>query len=149
MANPRYTDEGLRYRDGLDLGLDDNFIDPIQQQFPVTAPRDTSITGQITLDAFTADQNDLTLPDGHSFRIGTDGTNRTITGFANVKAGRIAYLHNAFGGANVLIANQNAGSTAEYRTITGTGASVTIQPDRSAIILYDGVTTRWRVIAFT
>lgn len=145
---PRYIDEGQRFTRG-----DEDFERRLPVLDPITGPRiaaqDVSIDGQITFDAFTADQNNLTLPNGNSFRLSTNGVARTITGFANVEAGRRVTIYNVAGGANISLANQSASSTAEYRIITGTVGTVAIQPDRCAILEYDGEDTRWRLVAYT
>ncbi len=145
----RYIDEA-RYDDGFGrIDQQESFDQGIISRAPAPTPGASSITGQVELEAFGADQNDLALGEGHSFLLSTDGVARTITGFAGVSPGRIVYLHNVAGGANISLANQSGSSTTEYRTITGTGGTVAIQPDRSAIILYDGKNSRWRLIAFT
>jgi hypothetical protein len=148
MAKLGYRDDGLRYDGGLELDFDTSTPDQTQQQAS-TALADTSITGEISPEAFTADQNDFTLSNGHSFRLSTNGVARTITGFANVKGGRTVYIHNVAGGANISLANDSASSTTEYRILTGTGGTVAIQPDRSAILQYDSISKRWRLIAYT
>lgn len=144
-----YSDD---FADRYDRGVEEfefRLPDIVQTPGLAPAPVSSAVTGQVSPDAFTADQNDFTLGDGHSFRLSTDGVARTITGFANVKAGRIVYIHNVAGGANISLANESASSVAQNRIITGTGGTVAIQPARSAILLYDGETTRWRLIAFT
>ena len=144
----RYIDEFQRYTRG-----DEDFerrlpvLDPITG--PQSAAQDVSINGQISLDAFTADQNNLTLPNGNSFRLSTDGVARTITGVANVSTGRVIYILNVAGGANISLANDSASSTEQNRILTGTGGTVAMQPDRAAILIYDGEDTRWRLVAMT
>lgn len=144
MPIQRYL-EDRRYSDGIEL--DFPVDDPVA---PIRPPAQRiNVDGQITIPQFTADQNDLTLGEGDSFRMSTDGVARTINGLANVSPGRRIEIHNVAGGANISLANQNAGSVATNRIITGTGGTVAIQPDRSAILRYDGTTTRWRLIAMT
>src|SRR5262245_60572323 len=103
----RYLDEGQRFTRGDEFERRLPVLDPGQGPRFVT-PGAVSITGQINLDAFTADQNDLTLGDGFSFRMSTDGVARTITGFANVETGREVCIFNVAGGANISLANQSA-----------------------------------------
>lgn len=108
----------------------------------------STILEQVTLPDISATANDLFLPTGTSFRATATGGAQDVTGFANVKAGRgITFLN--VGANNLVLRNQNAGSAEQNRIITGTGASVTIQPDRSAFLVYDGTTVRWRLISFT
>jgi len=112
------------------------------------APGSSSILEQVTLPDISAAANDLLLPTGTSFRAAATGGAQDVTGFSNVKAGRGVTFMNV-GANNLVLRNQNAGSSAENRIITGTGASVTIQPDRSAFLVYDGTSVRWRLVSFT
>ena len=50
---------------------------------------------------------------------------------------------------NITIRNQNAGSTATNRIITGTGADVVLGPDEEVVIRRDVTTDRWRLGART
>ncbi len=142
----RYGEDDPRLLRGFEE-IDQPAFDP--GQAPTIIAQGSSFTGEVSPEAFTADQNNLTLSDGHSFRFSTNGVARTITGFANVRAGRVVYIQNVAGGANISLANQSGSSTEQNRIITGTGGTVAIQPDRGAILLYDGRTTRWRLIAMT
>lgn len=144
--NPE-TDTGGRYDDGIEI-VDDGFSsDSSAFARAPSSAGSTSIANQVTLDPFTANQNDLSLPEGISFRLQTDGVAaRTITGFANVSAARVVFIHNVAGGQNILIAHQSASSAAENRIITRAAATLTIGPDQSAAFQYDSITTRWRQI---
>jgi hypothetical protein len=140
----KYVDDAFFDR-GLER-VDDGFDFDSVARVP-TSVGSIDIAGQVTLDAFTADQNDLSLPDGVSFRLSTDGAAaRTVTGFANVQPARVVYIHNVAGGQNILIAHQSASSAAENRVITRAAATLTIGPDQSAAFQYDSITTRWRQI---
>ena len=92
----------------------------------------------------TADQNDYALPAATVVRLDTDAS-RTLTGLdATSNADRLVLIVNV--GANPLVlANQNAGSTAANRIITGTGADLTVAADGSCWVWYDSTTARWRV----
>jgi hypothetical protein len=145
-AETRFNfDETVEIGGGSDL---DQIIQIVTQQ--QGAPQD--ILDQITLPDITATANDLGLPpQANSFRVRATGGAQTITGFANVRAGRLVRILN-YGANNIILANQNAGSAVQNRIITGTGGNITIQPDRGAILDYDGDATtglRWRLLAFT
>jgi hypothetical protein len=144
--NPE-TDIGARYDDGIEI-TDDGFSPDFGAI--VRAPSSvgsSDVADQVTFDAFTVDQNDLSLPEGSSFRLSTDGVAaRTVTGFANVRAARVVFIHNVAGAQNILIAHQSASSAAENRIITRAAATLTIGPDQSAAFQYDSITTRWRQI---
>jgi len=131
--------------DGGDGGINENQLNQISNALSAASP---DILDQVTIPPLAATANDLSLPEGLSFRLSTSGGAQIITGFANVKAGRQVFILN-FGANNITLNNQDAGSLAQNRIITGTGAAVAIQPDRSALLVYDGTTVRWRLIAFT
>lgn len=77
-------------------------------------------------------------------RVTTDAA-RTITGYANGRRGKLLTVENT--GSNPLIlANENASSTAANRIITGLGTDLTISAGGSAQLLYDEVSLRWRVV---
>jgi hypothetical protein len=143
----RYVDDAFfdRGLERVDDGFD--FDSVVRTPTSIGSVGSIDIAGQITLDAFAADQNDLSLPEGISFRLSTSGgAARTVTGFANVSPARIIYIHNVAGGQNILIAHQNAGSAEENRIITRAAATLTVGPDQSAAFQYDSITTRWRQI---
>jgi hypothetical protein len=48
-------------------------------------------------------------------------------------------------GATITIVNNSSGTAAE-RIITGTGSNITLANDASIIVIYDGTTSRWRII---
>lgn len=93
----------------------------------------------------TADQNDYNPGTGSNFRLSTDAA-RTVTGFAGGADGRLMLIANV-GSFNLVLANQNAGSVAANRIVTGTGADVTVAADDTAILIYDSVSSRWRLFA--
>lgn len=92
----------------------------------------------------TADQNDYSIGDASVIRFSTDIL-RNFTGFADGEAGRFLLLINV-GAANGALNHQNAGSVAENRIITKDGLSLVIIPNGSALLFYDDVSDRWRVI---
>lgn len=95
----------------------------------------------------TADQNNYTLPvNAYYIRLNTDAA-RTITGFAapNAEYGREVVLVNV-GSNDLLITNEDAASTAANRVITGTGATVTLSANESAVMMYDTTSDRWRIL---
>lgn len=74
------------------------------------------------------------------------GTGHTLTSFSGGTDGKVLYIVNATGG-NLILANQAATGTAANRIITGSGANITLAADQCAHLLYDGTTSRWRLIA--
>lgn len=71
----------------------------------------------------------------------------TLTGLANGTDGRHLIITSINSVFNIVISNENASSAAANRIITGTGGTITLAQDESAILIYDSVTSRWRVVA--
>lgn len=116
---------------------------------------EVSVDGRFSLRALTPAQltgnvNDynpeVTATDRAStWRLSSDAS-RNITGIAGGLNGRLLYLVNV--GANpIVLKNQDAGSADANKIITGTGADVTLAADGVAVLQYDSVTTRWRVLS--
>ena len=111
-------------------------------QQPILKVRTTAGTpAQIT-----ADQNNYDLGTSGWRRLSSNAS-RTITGFVAGLDGDEVLLVNV-GAQDIVIANQDtaSASTAANRVITGTGASITLAPDDTALIKYDGTNQRWRVL---
>lgn len=105
-------------------------------------------TGAITSAAaspaqITADQNDYAITLAVVHRLTTDAA-RNITGFVAGADLRPLEIWNV-GSQNIVLQNQNAGSAAANRIITGTGADITVVPDDVVRLRYDAATARWRV----
>lgn len=94
----------------------------------------------------TATQNDVAINTASAVRY-TGAGSATFTGIAAGNAGQILYLTNAATSTNTLtLNNQDAGSAAANRIITGTGAALTMANNSSVVLQYDGAASRWRVI---
>jgi hypothetical protein len=93
--------------------------------------------------AFTGTQNDLAL--GRSTFIRLSGSSTPIvTGIsANNQNGKILILANV-GATAIQINNQDSGSTATNRILTGTGANISLAADAAMMLIYDATTARWR-----
>lgn len=91
----------------------------------------------------TSDQNDYYFT-GSFLRLSTDAS-RTITGFANGSDGRQLVAVNV-GANDLILGDEDAGSSAINRIITGHGVSITLDPDASAHLWYDLTSARWRVM---
>ena len=139
----RYTDEDERYveTDPFSRTIDSQTIVNVRQTTQTIA--DQSISDVVTPPAIASTQNNYSLGEGKKFRLSTSGGAQIITGFANVQPGREIFLYNV-GANNITLNNQDAGSSAENRIITGTGAAVVVAPDGSAVLVYDNITLRWR-----
>lgn len=103
------------------------------------APLVNASTGAINNIA-SADLVDLTAAEGIRF---TNGVGPTINGIASGYGGRRLYVMAA--ASAIVLANQNAGSVAANRIVTGTGANETLQAGSIAWLVYDAVDLRWRL----
>jgi len=72
----------------------------------------------------------------------------TIRGILNVQVGDMLHLVND--GTNAfLLGHQDVAAAAIDRIISPTGAAITLGPDESALLWYDPVATRWRILETT
>lgn len=94
--------------------------------------------------------NDITLNgDALLLRITTAGaTPNVLTGLTGGVAGRILLIVAVSGGQTLDINNQDANSTAANRFICGAGFTLTVN-NGGALFIYDGTTSRWRLISQT
>jgi len=93
----------------------------------------------------TANQDDFNPSASASlWRLSADAI-RNITGIAGGVDGRSIVIIN-IGSFGIGLLNQNAGSAAANRIITGTGTGVTLVTDDTAMLVYDNTTQRWRII---
>lgn len=98
----------------------------------------------VTPQQITANQNDYESAGADVLRLSSDAA-RNVTGLAGGYDGRRLLVLNV-GAFNLVLQNQNVGSSALNRILTGTGADVTLGADDTAMLFYDGTTQRWRII---
>ncbi len=104
----------------------------------------------VTSTQITANQNNYTATDSTNtcatkmtLRVSSDAS-RNVTGLSCSQAeGDIRLIHNV-GAQNIVLTNQDAGSTAANRFLFG--SDMTLGADTSVTVRYDGVTSRWRAI---
>lgn len=96
-----------------------------------------------TATQLTANQNDYNIPSATTLRMSSDAS-RNVTGIVARKDATLTLVN--VGAQNIVLQNENAGSAATNRIITGSGADITIAPDDVATLWYDTVSGRWRVI---
>ena len=75
----------------------------------------------------------------------TGASTQTLTGLANGSDGRILTIINAAAQA-LAINNEDVGSTAANRILTGTGGNISVAAGSSTTLIYDSGASRWRVI---
>ena len=91
----------------------------------------------------TGDVDDYPTAGFSHLRVDADGAH-DITGFADGSAGKMLWLTN-ISGAAITLNNEDAASAAANRIITAHAAPLSISADETVILMYDAVTSRWRV----
>lgn len=107
-----------------------------------SAPTEAQVTNSST-----GTLNDVSTINGSSIAAGGvlfTGAAPSVTGFSNGTNGRLIRVHTT-GGALVLN-NENAGSSAGNRILTGTGGNVTLANGEAALLFYDATNSRWRLV---
>lgn len=119
----------------------------------ITDDSQNSGSGTVRFDSrtpsqITSDQNNYSVPvTGYFIRLSTDAS-RTLTGLVftggGVGDGQVHLLVNV-GANDLVLAHENASSTAGNRFLCSTGASITLSANQAADLIYDSTTARWRV----
>ncbi len=106
--------------------------------------------GALTPTVLSADVDDYEPATGSSrrriWRLEASGADRTVTGVALQSAGDTLIVVNIGSTNNVVLAHQNASSTASNRIVSPTGADLILGPDEYAYLWHDATTDRWRVL---
>lgn len=128
-----------------------NAANAVWVQYGAILTGSVSFASTITPSTITASQNDYDPgvgPDGSSaysiLRLQTDA-NWNITGLTGGSKGRLVFIENIGTSFRITLTNQDSASTTTNRFLAGN--DVIIGPRQSAILLYDDITTRWRVVA--
>lgn len=87
-----------------------------------------------------SDLVDLTAAEGIRF---TNAVGPTVNGIASGYSGRRLYVMATT--SQVILANENAGSLAANRIVTGTGSDAILQAGSIVMLVYDGASLRWRL----
>jgi hypothetical protein len=102
-----------------------------------------------TLSTFTSAVHNLALdPNQTIFRVCAQG-NMDMTGLGNGSDGRFVAVCNVCNTGNLRILHDNAGSTAANRILIGGGGSMSFGYNESVLLVYDGVSARWRIVGKT
>jgi hypothetical protein len=97
----------------------------------------------------TSDQNDYNPGTPSYFQRWNSDASRNVTGltFTNGQPdGQFHVIWNV-GSFNIVLTNEDAGSTAANRFLTTTGSNITIAPNGCARVMRDATSSRWRVEA--
>lgn len=92
----------------------------------------------------TGNQNDYSPGTGDIVRLSSDAA-RNITGITAGTSGEVRVLVNV-GSNTITLVHQSASSTAGNRFLVSFGSDYLIAANAAAVIVYDGTTSRWRVI---
>lgn len=92
----------------------------------------------------TANQHDYAPTAGMNQRWNSDAS-RNVTGMVAGTSGEHRLITNV-GSQNIVLKNQDAGSSAANRWLATSGADVTLAPDNAKVVWYDGTTQRWRIL---
>jgi copper(I)-binding protein len=111
-----------------------------------TVDTDTLVLGTAAMALGDADNDDVADP-GCSVAIISGPTAAfTISGIAGGADGRVLFIINNVA-QNLTFENENGGSAAANRITTSTGANVVTTAAGYAILVYNGTTSRWNLIA--
>jgi hypothetical protein len=69
----------------------------------------------------------------------------TLTGLSSGEDGKFVIIHNA-NSSNLIVKNLSSSSTLGNRINTGSNSDLTVMPDVSILLQYDGDSTVWRVV---
>ena len=94
----------------------------------------------------TSNQNDYPIGTGTFFRLSTDAS-RNITSMTGGADGKHLIIVNVGSNNIVFTHDDGATGTAANRILSSTAANLTIVPNGSITLIYDGTTQRWRDIA--
>lgn len=108
-----------------------------------------NLGGVLTPPEITSNQNDY-APTGHAtayhFRLDTDAS-RTITSLAGGVDGREILITN-IGTTDLVLEHASASGTAANRFLCPGSANLTLNPNDSVRLRYDGTSARWRALGF-
>lgn len=82
---------------------------------------------------------------GTSLLFFTGASAQTVTGIANPGNCKLLFIHNR-AATNLILKDQDAGSTAVNRIITGLGGDFIIAAGTGATLQYDTTSSRWRIL---
>lgn len=142
----RYTEESRVYQGSDYVGSKPSLSpsDVVQLQAFLRTLRNQ----QQTYEELTANKNNFRLAQAIIHRFTTNAS-RIITGFQTLDVeGQIKVIANV-GGNDLVLANENAGSTDSNRIACHTGADITLNSGESTLFFYDRLSSRIRTIGFT
>lgn len=147
VAQEYYAPAIVTHAGGLWLALSDNTgSEPPSADWTRVDPGGLwKFTGVISPAQITSNQNNYNptgLSDAFTVRLDADAA-RNITGLAGGEPGRVIELRNVSAFAITLV-NESGSSSAANRFALG--ANAPLQPNRSALLIYDGTLNRWRAI---
>jgi len=113
------------------------------------------IDGSLILDPYAVttslgDNADVVIS-GSLIFVTVSNNNDAITGIVNPApgSGTLIFVANVGPTNNLVIKNNNSGSSAENRIFTASGTDLTVAPFETAALGYDPNNSEWHVIKFT
>lgn len=108
------------------------------------------LAGTATISAnLSADQNNY-APTGHAaaalLRLAPQTVDRTVTGLAGGSINRRITIVNTAAALNLVLAHESASSSASNRFLCPGAANLTLAPGATRDAVYDGTSSRWRVV---
>lgn len=131
----------------LDLNSGGSLRFSVSSRGDVYASGSLRHNAELTPTALAADVNDY-APTGFStcflLRIDGGAANRNITGLAGGAAGRVVIVANVGATNNLVLVDESASSSAANRFALIAG--ITLAPDETVALVYDGTSSRWRAL---
>lgn len=116
----------------------------------VTLSKQLRLSGVLSPTQITGNQNNYAptnISNNMVLRLSTDAS-RIITGITSGAAGRVLAVLNV-GSNDLVLAHQSGSSTDTNRIIAPNAENFTLPGGTSAILYYDGTSSRWRIIGHT
>lgn len=95
----------------------------------------------------TSDWNPTGLSTATIIRVAVTGTT-SLTGIVAPSASRVLVLHNIGSGTLNLIHDSTSTTANRLYALDGRGGSITVDPDKSFVLVYDMTTARWRAVSY-
>jgi hypothetical protein len=112
----------------------------------LTVDDDFAVSGVVSPTAFAASSDDLAIGAVLHVRVKTnDAGAQNFTGMTGGVQGRIVYISN-IGTVDSIVIKHDATSTAANRFYCPNSADVTLRVNGSVLVVYDGTSSRWRVM---
>ena len=118
------------------------FVPATVNGMPVVVSTTLTLTpASVTLNA---NQNNYSFGSTSLLYVTPASADRTVTGLLAGSDGQQLTIHNV-GSFDLILANESGSSSAANQILTGTGASLTVPPDKAVTLTYNGTLAVWVV----